>query len=127
MQKHFVTIGALLGGLAVVAGAFGAHGLKQHVTPDRLDIFHTGVEYQMYHALALLLLAWRTSKDASQLPVIASWCFIIGCIVFSGSLYLLVILGQPWLGAITPIGGVAFIVGWGCLMFSAWRKTPTQV
>lgn len=103
----------VLSGLAVALGAFGAHGLKERLTPDMLAIFEVGVRYQFYHALALLALAlgpdrlWRGPWAAR-----ASWAWIAGVAVFSGSLYILSISGIRWLGAITPIGGVAFILGW---------------
>ena len=98
--------------LAVGLGAFGAHALKTRLTPDMLAIFETGVRYQVYHALALLLLA------AVRGPSKAGWCFTAGIVLFSGSLYLLALTGVRKWGAVTPIGGVLFLIGWLILMFS---------
>lgn len=103
-------LGAVLGGLAVALGAFAAHGMKAHFPPDQLTTFETGVRYQMYHALALLgcgvlgLTGRRTGA--------AAVCFLLGVLLFSGSLYALVWTDTRWLGAITPFGGVAFLLGW---------------
>jgi uncharacterized membrane protein YgdD (TMEM256/DUF423 family) len=84
--------------------------------------FETGARYQMYHALALLAVAWAVSRfPDSQLPVIAGWLFVAGIVLFSGSLYLMALTGQRWLGAVTPFGGVAFIAGWACLLLAALR------
>ncbi len=98
--------------LAVGLGAFGAHALKTRLTPDMLAIFETGVRYQVYHALALLLLA------AVRGPSKAGWCFTAGIVLFSGSLYILALTGVRKWGAVTPIGGVLFLIGWLILMFS---------
>ena len=108
-------IGAILGGLAVVAGTFGAHGLEGKVEPRALQTFEIGVRYQMYHALALVavgLLSLRTGSNRALSA--AGWFFLVGSIVFPGSLYLLVLAGgtAQWLGGIAPIGGTAFILGW---------------
>lgn len=120
MTRFFFLIGAVLAGLGVAAGAFGAHGLEGRVTPDRLDTFHTAVTYQMYHALALLAVGWA-AQGGSALVHGAGYCFVAGIVVFSGSLYLLVLTDTSWLGAITPIGGAAFIVGWGLLAGGVWQ------
>lgn len=117
MARFFLSIGALLAGLAVAAGAFGAHGLEGRVSPDRLDTFHTAVTYHMYHALALLVVGWAATQGWSPLIHWAGYCFIGGILVFSGSLYVLVLSDTAWLGAVTPIGGAAFIGGW--LLFAA--------
>lgn len=107
---------SLSGFLAVVLGAFGAHGLEAQLSPERLATFNTGVDYHMYHSLALLALAiYVRFEPASRLLDITGYAFMFGIIVFSGSLYLLSVSGITWLGAITPIGGVAFLAGWGCL------------
>ena len=98
--------------LAVGLGAFGAHALKAKLAPDMLVIFETGVRYQVYHALALLLLA------SLRGPSKAAWCFTAGIALFSGSLYLLALTGVRKWGAVTPIGGVLFLIGWLILMFS---------
>ena len=119
MTRFFFAAGALLAGLAVAAGAFGAHGLEGRVSPDRIDTFTTGVTYQMYHALGLLVVAWATAQGWGAPVAWAGYCFLAGIVVFSGSLYVLVLTDTGWLGAITPLGGVAFIVGWGLLGWAA--------
>ncbi len=120
MSRFFLTVGAVLAGLAVAAGAFGAHGLEDRVSPDRLETFRTAVSYQMYHALALLVVGWAAAQGGGALLHGAGYCFIAGILVFSGSLYLLVLTDTSWLGAVTPLGGAAFLVGWGLLAWSAW-------
>lgn len=121
MARTTLILAALSGLLAVALGAFGAHGLESVLEPDLLDTFHTGVEYHMSHSLALFgvgILLLRSPQDrALQLSAIA---FIVGIAVFSGSLYLLSISGLRWLGAITPIGGLGFLLGWGSLAKFAW-------
>jgi len=119
MTRLFVGLGALAAGLGVILGAFGAHGLEGRVSPDRLETFRTGVEYQMYHALALLLVGWAAAQGWGPLLHWAGYCFAGGIVVFSGTLYLLVLTDTGWLGAITPLGGVAFIVGWALLAWAA--------
>ncbi|MBI3965622.1 MAG: DUF423 domain-containing protein, partial [Chloroflexi bacterium] len=99
-----------------------AHGLRGRLSPDMLNTFEVGVRYQMYHALALLAVAWATTRFPSGLTVWAGWLFVAGTLIFSGSLYLLSLTGIRWLGAITPIGGVAFLAGWLCLILAAWRN-----
>lgn len=122
MHKRFLTWGSLLAGLAVALGAFGAHGLKKLVPPETVATFETGVKYQMYHALALLLVGLIAERLASVWLKRAAWCFLTGILLFSGSLYLLTALkatdsvGLGGLGIITPIGGVFFIAGWVCLV-----------
>lgn len=120
-QRLFLGVGALSAGLAVAAGAFGAHGLRAHVAPEMLAVFETGARYQMYHALALIAVAWVAGRDAARSVRVAGVAFVVGTLLFSGSLYLLALTGIRWLGAITPLGGVAFLVGWGCLAWSALR------
>ncbi|MEW6496327.1 MAG: DUF423 domain-containing protein [Cyanobacteriota bacterium] len=121
MIRIFIAIAAILGGLSVAAGAFASHALKEKLAERALEIFETGARYQMYHALALLLVALLlTRTEASPTPLIASgWAFVVGVALFSGSLYALSLSGIKWLGAITPLGGVAFMVGWGCLAIAA--------
>jgi len=102
----------------VALGAFAAHGLKNTIAPDMLAVFETGVRYQMYHALALMLLAaiMMTGRvESARAFAIAGWSFVGGIVLFSGSLYLLAVTGITVLGAVTPIGGVAFLLGWACL------------
>lgn len=118
MDRTFVLIGALAGFIGVALGAFGAHGLKTRVSPDMLAVFETGVRYQMYHAVALLLLGALAPTLSPRLANIAGWGFTVGILVFSGSLYALVLSDIRILGAITPIGGVAFLIGWACLAYA---------
>jgi uncharacterized membrane protein YgdD (TMEM256/DUF423 family) len=121
MDKIFFALGALSAFIGVAAGAFGAHGLKNRLTPDMLAVFEVGVRYQMYHAIALLAVAWAIGKWPGSLATTAGWLFIAGTVVFSGSLYVLSLSGIKWLGAITPIGGLAFLAGWLCLAIAALR------
>ena len=112
MERIFFSLGALLAGIAVGLGAFGAHALSGTLGPEDLVPFETGVRYQMYHALALLAVAWAVGRWESVQLEWAGWLFLFGILVFSGSLYILVLTGQRWLGAVTPLGGLAFIAGW---------------
>lgn len=109
-------LGAAFALLAVALGAFGAHGLEGRLTPDDLATFETGVRYQMYHALGLLLLALRSPGLSGGWIRVSVWAFTLGILLFSGSLYVLVLSGIRGLGAVTPFGGVAFLVGWGALI-----------
>lgn len=118
MVRGFIAAGAAFAGLAVALGAFGAHALAERITPHRLEVFETGVRYQMYHALALFAVAWISAQWPSTQAAIAGYLFCAGIVIFSGSLYLLVLTDTPWLGAITPLGGVAFIAGWVLLVWS---------
>ncbi|MEM1125160.1 MAG: DUF423 domain-containing protein [Bacteroidota bacterium] len=120
-SRTMLALGAILAGLAVVAGAFGAHGLEGRVTPVRLDAFKTAAQYQMYHALALLGIGLLTQRLTHRALTWASWCFVGGVVVFSGSLYVLVLTDTAWLGAITPLGGTAMIAGWGFLVLGILR------
>lgn len=122
MHRTFLLIGALAGVVGVALGAFGAHGLRARLTPDMLAVFETGVRYHMYHALAILGVASVAERlQASRLVLASGWLFLAGIILFSGSLYLLAVTGVRVLGAITPFGGVAFLLGWGCLALAALR------
>jgi uncharacterized membrane protein YgdD (TMEM256/DUF423 family) len=121
MERVFFLLGSLSGLIAVAAGAFGAHTLRDRIPADLLAVFETGVRYQMYHALALLAVAWAITRWSNSLSTIAGWLFVAGTLIFSGSLYALSLTGARWLGAITPLGGVAFIGGWLCLALVAWR------
>ena len=118
MDRFFFSAGAIAAFVAVALGAFGAHSLKEKLSPDMLAIFEVGVRYQMYHALGLLALAWAMTRWPEADLNNAGWAFIIGSIIFSGSLYLLSTTGVRWLGAITPIGGLAFLAGWAILIWS---------
>lgn len=116
MERIFAISAALFGFLGVALGAFGAHALKDKLDPYLLDVFEVGVRYQMYHALALLAVAWAASRAPGLAVQVAGWGFVIGTLIFSGSLYILALSGIRWLGAITPIGGVALLVGWAALL-----------
>lgn len=122
MDRLFFSLGAASGAIAVAAGAFGAHGLKARVTPDLLLVFETAARYQMFHALALLAVAWAVSRWPGWRARSAGWCFVAGTLVFCGSLYALVGTGVRALGAITPVGGVLFIAGWLLLASAPWRR-----
>jgi uncharacterized membrane protein YgdD (TMEM256/DUF423 family) len=128
MNKNYLIAGSLFGVLAVALGAFGAHALKKIVDADAVAIFQTGVQYQMYHALALLATAIIFEKFPNKWMKWAGACFIIGIILFSGSLYLLTALkamgneGLKAVGIITPVGGVFFIAGWLFLFFGIIKK-----
>ena len=120
MDRTLVIIAAALGFIAVAAGAFGAHALRDSLSPRDLEIFETAVRYQMYHAFALFVVAWLLTREVSGAGA-AGWAFLAGTTIFSGSLYLMVFTGQRWLGAITPIGGVALIAGWLLVMKAGSR------
>jgi uncharacterized membrane protein YgdD (TMEM256/DUF423 family) len=122
-QKIILLIASALGALSVMIGAFGAHALAPMLqASNRTDTFETAVKYQMYHTLALLavgLLLFKIEHPALQ---VAAWSFLIGILIFSGSLYTLTITGVTWLGAITPIGGTALIIGWGALFYAIFKS-----
>ena len=118
MERRIFAAGSIFAGWGLVFGAFGAHALKASLSPKMLDTFETGIRYQMYHGLGLLALAWAIGRWPERRLAPAAILLIAGTAVFSGSLYLLVLTGARWLGAITPFGGVALIVGW---VFVAWR------
>ncbi len=124
MERIFVILGAISAFIAVAAGAFGAHGLKNHLSVEMLSVFEVGARYQMYHALALIAVAWMFSKCPSSLLIVSGWGFVTGTVLFSGSLYLLNITGLKWIGAITPLGGLGFLGGWSCLAWAAWKGLP---
>ncbi len=122
MIKLFIFVGSILAGLSVAGGAFASHALKDKLSDRSLEIFETGTKYQMYHALALILVALLLTR-LETIPITlssAGYAFIIGVVIFSGSLYALSLTGIKWLGAITPIGGAAFLLGWLSLAIAAW-------
>ena len=133
MSRIFMLFGALSAAVAVAAGAFGAHALRARVEPRLLEVFETGARYQMYHALALLAVAWWISRGSglvaalggsppgARLAVASGWLFVAGTVLFSGSLYAMALTGFRALGAITPLGGVCLIAGWLCLAAAAYR------
>jgi uncharacterized membrane protein YgdD (TMEM256/DUF423 family) len=119
MDRLFFSLGAGSALLSVAAGAFGAHALRNQLSPEYLTVFETAARYQMYHALGLLAVAWAVSRWPGGPAQWAGWLFVVGTVLFSGSLYLLALTGTRWLGAITPLGGVAFLLGWFCLALSS--------
>jgi uncharacterized membrane protein YgdD (TMEM256/DUF423 family) len=122
VDRVFFTLGAASGLIAVGAGAFGAHALRARLTPEYLAVFETAARYQMYHALALCISAWAVARWPGWAAHWAGWLFALGTVLFSGSLYALALSGARWLGAITPVGGAAFLAGWLLLALSA--RTP---
>lgn len=117
----FFTLGAIFAFIAVAAGAFGAHALEARLTPERLDTFQLAARYQMYHALALLAVAWAATRWPGAATTTAGWLFVAGILVFCGTVYALALGGPRWLGAITPIGGLAFLAGWLALAWAGIR------
>jgi uncharacterized membrane protein YgdD (TMEM256/DUF423 family) len=123
--RHFVLIGALNGFLTVAFGAFAAHALRDMLSAGLLGVFQTGVEYQGLHSVALLLVGLLGAHAGDSRPLkIAGWAFATGILLFSGSLYLLALTDARWLGAITPFGGSAFLLGWGALAWHAGQLRP---
>jgi uncharacterized membrane protein YgdD (TMEM256/DUF423 family) len=116
-RSPLIALGALNAAIAVAVGAFGAHGLRERLDARALEIFETGARYQMYHALAIVLCGVIATRGA----VISGWLFQAGIVIFCGSLYALSLSGVKVLGAITPLGGLAFLVGWGWLAWTTWR------
>lgn len=124
--SKFLTIGAILGFLGVAVGAFGAHGLKSMLAPEMLAVFETGVRYHMYHALAVLVAGRVCETRDHPLFCYAAGAFILGIVLFSGSLYVLSVTEVRWLGAITPLGGVMFLIGWLLLGIGFVKSSPTS-
>ncbi|HEX6925866.1 MAG TPA: DUF423 domain-containing protein [Longimicrobiaceae bacterium] len=122
MDRRFWILGCVFALLAVAAGAFGAHALRDRLPQSLLSIYETAARYQMYHALALLFTAQIHAVWPGRLTRGAGWLFTTGIVLFSGSLYVLSMTGITWLGAITPLGGVAFLAGWASLAFAALRR-----
>ncbi|MEM6729982.1 MAG: DUF423 domain-containing protein [Myxococcota bacterium] len=121
MDRVFLILAGVFGAAGVSAGAFGAHALRERLDPELLRVWNTGAEYHLLHALALVGVAWAASRSPGLAASVAGWAMTVGIIVFSGSLYVLALSGARWLGAATPLGGLAFIVGWLALAVSAWR------
>jgi len=124
MERVFFGLGSISAALAVALGAFAAHGLRSRISPEALQTFETGARYHMYHALALLAVAWAATRWPGGAVTAAGWLFVAGTLLFSGSLYLLAVTGVRVLGAITPFGGLAFILGWLALAWAAWAARP---
>jgi len=122
MAKLFITLGSLSGMLAVMFGAFGAHALKSRMDDYALGVYETAVQYHFYHSFALLAVGIiALSAPDSVMLKSSGWLFFIGLLIFSGSLYVLSLTGMRWLGAVTPLGGLAFIGGWACLAVTGWK------
>jgi len=119
VDRLFFSLGAASAFVAVAAGAFGAHALRARLDAGALAVFETGARYQMYHALGLLAVGWAAARWPGPWATRAGWLFVLGTVLFSGSLYGLALSGVRWLGAITPLGGVAFLAGWICLALAA--------
>lgn len=117
MERRLYLFGAVAGFLGVALGAFAAHGLKARIAPDMLAVFETAVRYQMIHVFAMLAAAWGIARWQHRAFALAGGLFAGGIVIFSGSLYALALTGERWLGAVTPLGGLAFLAGWLCL---AW-------
>ena len=121
MDRTFAALGAVSALVAVAAGAFGAHALRARLAPDQLAAFETGARYQMYHALALLLVAWAVTRWPAPPVRAAGWLFVVGTVIFSGSLYAYTLSGVRAFGAITPVGGLCLLAGWASLALGIWR------
>ena len=122
MAKLFITLASLSGMLAVCFGAFGAHALRDRLDDYLMGVFETAVQYHFYHALALLAVGViALNQPQTVMLKSAGWLFLTGTVIFSGSLYILALTGTKWLGAITPLGGLAFIAGWACLAAAGWK------
>jgi len=122
MERLFFAAGAISAFCAVAAGAFGAHALKAKFSAEMFSIFEVGVRYQIYHAFGLFVVAWAFTKWPGAPINTAGWLFIVGTIIFSGSLYALTLTGMRWLGAVTPLGGLAFLAGWVMLAWGVLRS-----
>lgn len=122
MDRIFFALGALLGGLGVAAGAFGAHALESRLAPDRLELFELAARYQMIHALALIAVAWAVQRWPSALANAAGWLFLVGVLIFCGTIYALAFGAPRILGAVTPVGGLSLIIGWLLLAAAALRR-----
>ena len=122
LERVFFSIGAASAFIAIAAGAFGAHALRARLEPQMLSVFETAARYQMYHALALLACAWASTKWPGALVSTAAWLFVGGSVAFSGSLYALSLTGERAFGAVAPIGGLALLGGWVCLVMAAWKN-----
>lgn len=125
MTQFWMALAGVYGAVGVALGAFGAHGLRARVTPERLAVWHTATEYHLIHAVVLLGLAlWLRVTPQAPMVSAAAACFAAGVLVFSGSLYVLVLADLRWLGAVTPLGGVLLIIGWVLIAVAAFRQSP---
>ena len=119
MDRLFFALGALLGGLGVAAGAFGAHALRDQLAPERLAQYELAVRYQLYHAFALIAAAWAAQRWPDSPATLAGWLFVVGVVIFCGTVYALSFGSPRWFGAITPLGGISLIAGWALLFWAA--------
>jgi len=124
MERLFFSIGCAFGFVSVALGAFAAHALKARIAPEQLATFEVGVRYQLIHALALFAVAWAHTRWPGRWVQASGWLFVIGTLLFSGSLYALSLSGVRALGIVTPIGGIALLAGWLCLLWAPWQKAP---
>ena len=115
MDRLFIRLGAAAGFVGVALGAFGAHALRTRLSADHLAVFETGVRYQLLHALALVLVGVLIGRRPARFTAAAGWCFTLGIVLFSGSLYVLTLTGMTAVGIVTPLGGLCFLAGWACL------------
>jgi len=122
-SRQFVLMGTIFAGIAVAAGAFGAHSLRGILDAPMLAAFETAARYQMYHALGLCIVGWAIEQHPEGRFTTVGWLFTIGILLFAGSLYSVSLTGVRWLGALTPLGGVAFITGWGLFAWEVWKST----
>lgn len=125
MDRAFALAGSISAFLAVAAGAFGAHALRARLEPGLLLTFESGARYQLYHALALFVVAWAATRWPGTPVRLAGWLFIAGTVLFSGSLYVLALTGARWIGAITPLGGLLFLGGWVALAVGIAKGGPS--
>jgi uncharacterized membrane protein YgdD (TMEM256/DUF423 family) len=121
-SRRFLGLGAVLAGCGVAAGAFGAHALKEILDAPMLLVFETATRYLMYHAFGLCIVSWAIDRYPRQGLEKSGWFFILGMVLFSGSLYVVSLAGIRWMGAVTPIGGLAFLIGWILLAWGVWRE-----
>ena len=120
-SQRFLVIGSILAGCGVAAGAFGAHALKEILDAPMLQVFETATRYVMYHAFGLCVVSWAIDRYPGQGLEKSAWLFLLGILLFSGSLYVVSLAGIRWVGAVTPIGGLAFMAGWALLGWGVWR------
>jgi uncharacterized membrane protein YgdD (TMEM256/DUF423 family) len=124
--QRFLALGSILAGLGVAAGAFGAHALKEILDAPMLQVFETATRYVMYHAFGLCIVSWAIDRYPEQRLEKSGWLFLIGILLFSGSLYAVSLAGIRWMGAVTPIGGLAFMTGWLLLAWGVWRDARAR-